>query len=153
MKVKNLSLKFAGHLVFIAYLIALMYFMFFSDFYGRTHISTEYRYNLQPFKEIMRFIKYHNSIGTNRVLLNLGGNVVGFLPFGFMIPLLYKKARKWYIVLLLSLEFSVIIEVLQLITKVGSCDVDDVILNTLGGVLGFCCYLAMNRIRRKKKHG
>lgn len=149
---KRYGLRFCGYIIFILYLLALIYFMFFSDFYGRTQVSEEYHYNLQPFKEILRFIKYHKNIGFTRVLLNLGGNVVGFLPFGFFVPMLFRRARKWYAVLLFSMEFSVVIEVLQLVNKVGSCDVDDVILNTLGGILGYLCYYVIHYVRRKS-HG
>lgn len=149
---KKYGLKICGYLVFAGYLLALIYFMFFSDFYGRTQVSEEYHYNLQPFKEIIRFIKYYKTIGITRTLLNLAGNVIGFLPFGFFVPTLFRRARKWYIVLLFSMEFSIIIELLQLIKKVGSCDVDDVILNTLGGVLGYVCYCIIQFVRRKS-HG
>lgn len=146
---KKYGLKICGYLVFIGYLLALIYFMFFSDFYGRTQVSAEYHYNLRPFKEIIRFVKYYKTIGVTSALLNLVGNVIGFLPFGFFVPTLFKRARRWYIVLLFSMEFSIIIELLQLINKVGSCDVDDVILNTLGGLLGYFCYCVIQYVRRK----
>ena len=152
MEKKHYGLKVCGYLIFMAYLLALIYFMFFSDFYGRTQASEEYLYNLRPFKEIIRFIKYYKTIGVTRMLLNLAGNVIGFLPFGFFVPMLFHRARKWYVVLLFSMEFSIAIEVLQLINKVGSCDVDDVILNTLGGLLGYFCYFIVQCVRRKS-HG
>lgn len=149
---KRYALRLCVNALFVGYMLALIYFMFFSDFYGRTQISSEYHYNLRPFKEIIRFIKYHRNIGTTRVLLNLAGNIIGFLPFGFFVPMHFKRARKWYVVLLFSMEFSIVIEVLQLLLKVGSCDVDDVILNTLGGVLGYFCYSLVQYVRRKS-HG
>ena len=145
-------LRLCGNSLFIAYLLALIYFMFFSDFYGRTQVMTEYHYNLRPFREILRFIRYRETIGSVRVMLNLAGNVLGFIPFGFFVPMHFRKTRKWNIVLLLSMEFSIVIEVLQLLLKVGSCDVDDVLLNTLGGVLGYFCYFLVQQIRRKH-HG
>lgn len=152
MEKKKYRWKVCGYLLFIAYLLALTYFMFFSDFYGRTQASEEYLYNLQPFKEIIRFLKYYKTIGVTRMLLNLVGNVIGFLPFGFFVPMLFYRARKWYVVLLFSMELSILIEVLQIINKVGSCDVDDVILNTLGGLLGYFCYALVQYVRRRS-HG
>lgn len=149
---KRFGLKICGYLVFAGYLLALIYFMFFSDFYGRTQVSEEYHYNLQPLKEIIRFIKYYKTIGITSTLLNLAGNVIGFLPFGFFLPMLFRRVRRWYIVLLFSMEFSIMIELIQLIKKVGSCDVDDVILNTLGGLLGYVCYWIVQYVRRKS-HG
>ena len=117
---------------FLIYIVALIYFVFFAEMLGRADVPVNYRYNLVPFKEIKRFIIYYRQIGINAVILNLAGNVVAFMPF--------------------SLSLS--IELIQLISKVGSCDVDDLILNTLGGLLGywcFCIYKNMNRAYKKSK--
>ncbi len=151
-KKNDLGLHVCGYLVLIIYLVGLIYFMFFSDFYGRTQASSEYHYNLQPLKEIARFIKYHKNIGFFRSFLNLGGNVVGFLPFGFLLPALFKRIRKGWVIALFSLEFSLLIEIIQLVSKVGCFDVDDIILNTLGGFLGYLFFCLVGRVRRKS-HG
>jgi glycopeptide antibiotics resistance protein len=67
---------------FVAYLVLLIYFMFFSDGFGRApHV--EYAYNLVLFKEIKRFYIYRDIVGTEAFLLNTAGNVVCFMPFGF----------------------------------------------------------------------
>ncbi len=149
---KNLGWSICGYVVLIIYLIGLIYFMFFSDFYGRTQISEEYHYNLRPFREIERFIKYHNNIGHFRVFLNLAGNVIGFLPFGFLIPALFKRLRRGWVAALLSLEFSLLIEGIQLVSKVGCFDVDDIILNTLGGFLGYLLFCLIGHVWRRS-HG
>lgn len=89
------------------------------------------------------------------VLVNLLGNVAAFLPFGFFLPALNEKNRSFFHVTLMSFEFSLLIECIQLFSKVGSFDVDDMILNTLGGSLGFLCFLAakkwMERNEKKKQ--
>ncbi len=41
---------------------------------------------------------------------------------------------------LISFEMSLLVELIQLVTRVGSCDVDDMILNTLGGMIGCLCF-------------
>ena len=82
-------------------------------------------------------------------MTNLVGNIVGFLPFGAILPVLKRNMRSFWKILLLSFEFSAMIEVTQLITKVGSFDVDDMILNTMGGVLGYWIFSICNRLRRK----
>ena len=56
-------------------------------------------------------------------------------------------ATVWY-----SFELSLVVELIQLITKVGSFDVDDLLLNTVGGMFGFVIYAAVVQGRRKK-HG
>ena len=136
-------------LIFTGYILALIYFMFFSETYGRTGVEREYCYNLQPFKEIMRFYKYRRQLGFMAVATNLFGNVAGFVPFGFILPIINKKKRRFFSVVLLSFELSLFIECAQLIFKVGSFDVDDLLLNTIGGALGYLCFFVCNRVRRK----
>ena len=92
---------------------------------------------------------YRETLGFTVVLENVIGNIVGFIPYGFILPLIYKSKRKWWIILLLTMEFSLFIELTQLVLRVGSCDIDDVILNTFGGVLGYGLFSLCNRIRRK----
>ena len=75
-------------LIFIAYIAALVYFMFFAEILGRTDVSRTYRYNLVPFKEIKRFVNHFWQLGLTAVLANIAGNVVAFMPFGFCLPLI-----------------------------------------------------------------
>ncbi len=136
-----------GWFLFLCYLAALTYFCFFSEEMGRTDLSVGYRYNLVPFKEIERCIRYWDVLGPANASMNLLGNVAAFLPFGFILAMLSPKSRKWYLVLFLSLLGSLAIESLQLITRRGSFDVDDLMLNTLGGVLGYGCFRIAVKIR------
>jgi glycopeptide antibiotics resistance protein len=133
-------------LLFIIYLVGLVYFLFFAESMGRKISNREYSYNLVLFKEITRFIKYHNELGMTAVLTNILGNIVCFIPFGFMLPILSTKARKFILVCLISFELSIVIEITQLIFKVGSFDVDDIVLNTLGGLVGFILYYTVNKL-------
>lgn len=138
------KLKMIEILLFIIYLVLLVYFLFFAESMGRTISDREYSYNLILFKEIKRFIKYHKELGMTAVLTNIVGNIVCFIPFGCMLPILSTKARKLFLVCLVSLELSIVIEMTQLIFKVGSFDVDDLVLNTLGGFIGFLIYRFAN---------
>jgi glycopeptide antibiotics resistance protein len=66
---------------------------------------------------------------------NLAGNILLFVPLPFVISLLYKaKNRK--IILLIAVGFSVVIELLQYTFMIGVADIDDILLNTMGAVLG-----------------
>lgn len=109
-----------------------------------------YSYNLEPFKEINRFWVHRETLGIRAVLLNLVGNVLGFVPFGAILPVINSQSRSFFKILLLSFEFSFIVEGIQLVFKVGSFDVDDILLNTLGGILGYLIFVICNRIRRRK---
>ena len=143
-----------GWVLFVLYLVALVYFMFFAESMGRTGNSqAEYAYNLELFREIRRFIVYREQLGWKAVVMNLGGNVVGFMPFGFILPVVSRRGRTWYNTFLLGFFLSLCIESTQLVFKVGSFDVDDLLLNTVGGILGFLSYKAVQevRIRRRRR--
>jgi len=128
-------------LLFVVYFAVLFYFLFFSEKMGRTYSEREYHYNLVPLKEIGRFITYRESLGMRAVLLNIVGNVAAFVPFGIFLPIFSARCRKIWMTVYYSFELSLLVELLQLITRVGSFDVDDLILNTLGGMFGFLLYL------------
>lgn len=140
-------LRILGKILFVLYLGFLLYFLIFSDWYGRTG-TQEYRYNLAPFKEIRRFWEYREELGVFAVFTNLFGNILIFTPFGFFISMA-SKTRGFFMTLFYSFGLSLCVEVFQLLTKVGSFDVDDLLLNTVGGVLGYILFLICNGIRRK----
>ena len=141
-------IKAGGFFLFLLYLMALVYFLFFSEELGRAAGRT-YSYNLKPFKEILRFWNNRESLGMLAVVLNLAGNVMAFMPFGAILPVLSRPARGAFQITMLSLEFSFLIECFQLMLRVGSVDVDDMILNTLGGFLGYLVFAVCDKMRRK----
>lgn len=135
--------------VFAAYLVALVYFLFFAEQFGRVP-KNEYRFNLVPFQEIRRYLIYWREIGTFNVMINLVGNVVWFLPFGFVLPIISIRQRSLWKIAFLSFLSSLLVELIQLVSKVGTCDVDDIILNTLGGVLGYLLFYFFYRLIRHR---
>lgn len=145
--------KMVFRILFAIYVLLVIYFLFFAEMTGRTLSDRTYHYNLVLFKEIKRFIVYRNQLGAFAVTANLLGNVLIFLPFGMLVPFLTKRFKKFWGVALLTFELSVLVELVQLVTKVGSCDVDDILLNTIGGMLGFVCYAIAVRCRRKVHYG
>lgn len=144
------GLRVLCYLAFGVYLAALCYFLFFAELTGRTDMNRDYHYNLILFKEITRFIKYRHVLGWFPVFANIFGNVLIFVPFGMLVPALSRRYKRLPGVTLLSFELSLAVELIQLITKVGSCDVDDMLLNTLGGILGFACYKIVSCTSRRK---
>ncbi len=137
--------------IFAGYLAILSYGLFFAESMGRTERNTA-SYNLKPFAEIRRYILRADTIGMPMVMLNLVGNVVAFVPFGFLLPAMWPKGEKHHplAVGIVTMTFSVVVEVLQFLTRSGSADVDDVILNTLGGLLGYICYLVVEARLKKR---
>lgn len=95
--------------------------------------------NFIPFKEIMRY-----NITSRLFFKNVLGNMIMFLPFGFFVSY-YLKSEKLTLPLFLILIASISIEVVQLL--IGRVfDVDDIILNILGGLLGYGLYFIFRRI-------
>ncbi len=139
------SKKYLIHIcraIFILYILGLCYFLFFAEIlgFGRMHDGEVYQYNLELFKEIERFYRYRHQLGFKAVFLNLAGNVLGFVPFGLLTPALFPVAKRMLSVICLTFLLSLVFETLQLIFKVGSFDVDDLLLNTIGGILGYIFY-------------
>ncbi|MCI8767948.1 VanZ family protein [Schaedlerella sp.] len=140
--------RILGKVMFVLYIAFLVYFLCFAEWYGRTEPSEGYRYNLVLFKEIMRFIEYREELGVFAVFANLFGNILIFVPYGFFISMA-STSRGFFQTLFYSFALSLGVEIFQLFARVGSFDVDDLLLNTLGGVLGYILFLICNIIRRK----
>lgn len=151
MKKKHTRNQRLGWIPFLIYLGFLAYFLFFAELMGRTQEQMEYHYNLVLFKEIKRFITYRDILGTEAVLLNLVGNVAAFMPFGFFFPVISRRTRHWYVMVLLGAAFSLGIECIQLATKVGSFDVDDILLNTIGSLLGYWMFVLVQKVRSMRR--
>ena len=73
------------------------------------------------------------------------------MPAGFFIPILWKKRKSFLFTLCVTFEMSFVVEILQLIFRVGSFDVDDLILNTLGGILGYLLLILVEKWGRHEK--
>lgn len=151
---RNRIFKIICNILFCAYMVVLFYFLFFAEMAGRMDEGRTYHYNLVLFREISRFIRYRHVIGWMGVFQNLIGNMLIFLPFGMLVPILSRRYKRFGCVTLLSFELSLAVELIQLITKTGSCDVDDILLNTVGGMIGFACFALLRRKnRRTTYHG
>ena len=141
------QIRLLCRVLFALYIAGLVYFLFFAEMLDRTGIERSYRYNLIPFMEIRRFIVYADLLGPMAVISNLFGNIVIFMPFGFLVPILGRKKRNFWFTSLLSFALSLTVECIQLVTRTGCFDVDDIFLNTIGGMLG---YLVCALVQRKR---
>lgn len=92
--------------------------------------------NVIPFKTIIQFIRaFNGSINKRIIMFNLLGNIVACMPFGFFLPLLFKKQNSIKRFIFTMIIIVLIIEILQFITLSGSCDIDDIILNVAGALM------------------
>lgn len=128
---------------FLAYMGLLIYYLLFAE---RGYSASGY--NIVPFEEIKRYLTYRETLGFKLVALNLGGNILGFSPLGFLLPVVSVKHRRAFRTILFCFLFSLLIEMIQMMTHVGCFDVDDIILNTAGGVVGYLLYVLVKHIRR-----
>ena len=110
-----------------------------------------YRYSLKPFNAARRAIEFGGgvipgllsgniTITSWKSLEGVAQNILLFIPFGYLLPLLWKKADRWWKVVLLGFFASLCIEIVQLITRLGFADVDDLMNNTIGTGIGYILY-------------
>lgn len=131
---KKTDFKEGCKYLFIIYIV----FIFYVVIIKKTSWSG---FNIVPFKEIFRY-----SFGSFLFYKNVVGNIVMFIPYGFFIGYFCKLnvLKEGIIILLTSLN----IEIIQLI--IGRVfDVDDVILNLIGGLIGYYVYYFLKKLVRK----
>ena len=120
-------------LSFIIYILCLFQVVTFQD---NNNISSN---NLIPFREMFRY-----DFGTRLFLKNVLGNIIMFLPYGFFISYFLKEKKIWPILALTAVT-SLTIETTQLM--IGRVfDIDDIILNIIGGILGHYLYILILKI-------
>lgn len=125
------------YLLAIIYILCLFHVVTFQDInYGES--------NFVPFKEIFRY-----SFGSRKFIRNVLGNIILFIPFGFLSSYLLKN-RHLSVVTILTLIASGTIETVQY--YIGRVfDIDDIILNLIGGIVGFLIFIGLDAIRNKVK--
>ena len=135
-KTKHMAATVILLMLLAIYFIVLFRVTVFRDLYFRFRSA-----NLIPFttiaEDLQAILHSNNIIGIAHML----GNLIIFFPLGYLTPVLFPKMRKLTNVMLLSFALSLFIETCQYIFACGVADIDDVILNTLGGMLGYWVYV------------
>jgi glycopeptide antibiotics resistance protein len=103
---------------------------------GTGHLSSGYNYNLIPFNTIKQYIANRDHFNTDTWVKNLFGNILLFIPLGILGPLLNVRLLRPTLFLESVISLLFCVELIQLFTKVGSFDIDDIILNTFGALIG-----------------
>ena len=124
------------------YIVVLMYF----TVVGR-YSHEEYEYKINFFTSYRWFFQYNGEQVLRQLLINL----IMLMPVGFLLPVVINAKHKHLITMALSLLLTVFIETMQLITKCGSFEIDDIINNFVGAVLGMLIYMMLNNIIQKRK--
>ncbi|SDW54628.1 VanZ family protein [Paenibacillus sp. CF384] len=138
----DLTVKKLIGLITILYLLLLLYWMFIG--FGRSGTQwTGYRYNLVPMRTIRLYFDHADSFTPTHWLVNIVGNVAVFVPFGLSIPYLFRV--QMLRLTLLSIGVLFVLELLQLLLHRGSYDIDDILLNTIGVLVGAGIYSIIRR--------
>lgn len=143
--------------VFVVYIFALIYVVVFKNGlalhfyeYFKIHKMTFKQKlagaNFIPFKTITYYLSGEQ--GLRYAIRNVAGNIIVFLPMGFLLPMLLVKYKR-ICTFLIAFLCSFSIETVQLVFSLGSCDVDDIILNLIGTCIGFMLY---NKLLHKQQH-
>ena len=126
----------------LSYLFAIIYIWLLFEILTMTELNSSGGINLIPFSEIMRY-----EFGTKMFNYSVFGNILIFIPFGFLIGE-YVNPKKVWPILITTLLTSLTIEFVQL--EIGrSFDIDDVLLNVVGGLLGYLLYIGLSAISKR----
>lgn len=84
-------------------------------------------------------------------LKNLLGNLLPFIPFGFLLPIAYPQIKAFFKVFLVGMFAVLFIEIFQYMTRLGSFDIDDIILNMVGVLSGYETFGLVNHVLLKER--
>lgn len=133
--------KFCFHREF-CYLISILYMWLLFEILTMTELNSNSRMNLIPFEEILRY-----DFGTKMFNYNVLGNIAIFIPFGYIIGN-YVNPKKIWPVVITTFITSGVVEFVQL--KIGrSFDIDDIMLNVVGGIMGYLLYIGISAINKR----
>lgn len=144
-KTKLNKLREAALSIFFVYFLVVIYFTFFKSGVLAINLDQSRYMNIIPLKETVKMFK-DNYMGLGNSLYNVLGNILLFMPLGFFIPMLFKKCNNSKKILLYGFTASFTIEGIQYFTAMNIADVDDIIFNTLGALLGLICYRIFYKI-------
>ena len=116
------------------YTLFMLYLMFFG--FGRSQYDINI-VRLIPMFSTVGFVK--QTILWKTIIINIFGNILIFVPFGFL-GIVFPKLNQFWILILDFLFAIIILESFQYFTRLGVFDIDDVILNTVGVAIGFWIY-------------
>lgn len=106
--------------------------------------------NLVPFETVRRYIRLLGTeapVFVRLAVVNLLGNIVMFVPLGLLMPAAYPGLGRWWKVLITTGGAVVAVELTQMLTLLGTCDIDDLILNLLGAAMGYGLFLILRNIK------
>lgn len=131
--------------LFILYLLVLLRVIVFKESSGNG-------VNFELFRTIKLYVRQWNHKGMNSDIFgNLIGNVLAFIPLGYMLPRLFKIFENVFVCMAAALLFILGIELFQLFSALGIFDVDDILLNGLGVLIGYLGFALVKILLKRKE--
>ena len=131
--------QFGLTVLFLGYVALMIWLLFGQRSQGKSGVQN---LNIVPFATLNLYWDLlqnsSNDALVRHAFINLVGNVVMFIPLGYLLPGVYKRVQSFFAMLLYTVVVIVLIETIQYITGLGSCDIDDLILNVPGAMIGWC---------------
>lgn len=141
--------KRVGFLRQLSYLLlgfSVLLILYMTIFIGGINFNLNYHLiNIIPFK----FMVGTYEIGYRAMMSQVISNMVMFIPIGLLLPIVFKKCREFKFTALYVFLFAFSIEFIQYFIE-RSCDVDDIIMNFLGGVVGYGIYVTFRKFIENK---
>lgn len=160
--------KTAARILFVLYGLLMLWLLFFQSAripdYGAASYWQQVKANLNlaPFHTVGSYWDlltnreyYTEKFGfasiyeyqARQAFINLGGNVGMFAPLGFFLPWVFEKLRRLWKTLLTAVGIISLVELAQLFSLLGKCDVDDLILNAAGAAVGYGIWFVFRKIK------
>lgn len=144
-------IKKIGNVVF--YAVAVFYVFLMLDLFFRIDVISSgggglRSCNLIPFRTILDYAGGNGSISGAQRIRNIFGNIAVFVPYGLYLQTLLKN-KAFGKSLLIAAATSISIEIVQYVFRLGAADIDDVILNVCGGLLGIAGYRVLRKSFRE----
>ena len=103
-------------------------------------------YNLVPFQTIETYL---SDLSFGVAFVNIVGNIIPFIPMGFLLPMVFQSQRKIFKTMFTCLLLIISIECIQFFAYLGSFDIDDIILNMISCFSGFLLFKAYKEVYKK----
>ena len=125
-----------------SYTVALLYFTVF----GR-YSQSYYRYEIDVFASYRKLFENFDTYVFKQIILNL----LMLIPVGFLLCVIIKSKFKYLWAMVISFILTVLVEVLQFVSRCGTFEVDDLINNMIGAVIGIAIYAVLKSLNKKRE--
>ena len=139
------AVKISAWGTFVLYCLVLFYILILDKALSGYHQNIRNiiaHINLIPFRTIVTYVVRlgRDSINLDTVIKNIVGNLLLFVPMGAFLPFAFDKMKTLWRAVSVMLIIILSVELVQIVLVIGSFDVDDLLLNLLGGLLGYLIY-------------